>query len=48
MTYKPSFGNSNDYYNPNYLAHSNATRSYNKISPRSNQHLTQWAINTAD
>ena len=48
MTYKPNFGNSNDYFSPNYLGHSNATRSFNKVSPRSKPTLTKWEISTAD
>lgn len=37
MSFKPNFGNSYDYYNPqNVMGHSNVSRSYNKLSARSN------------
>lgn len=46
MAYKPNFS-SNEHYGSNYLAHSNATRSYHKIPPRSTPSPTQWPTSTA-
>ena len=50
MSFKPNFGNSYDYYNPqNVMGHSNVSRSYNKLSARSNSYQKKMAtINTED